>query len=62
MSDIDARLADLNQRIADLAKQTQFVLSVAMTCLSVLEREGRLTEADKQGILQRPTAADGKPN
>ena len=48
-------LIQLHQYIADLARNLEFVNTVAMTALSILQRHNLVTADDLKAITERPT-------
>lgn len=57
-ADLKAELVQLNQCIADLARNLEFVNTVAMTALTILQRHNLVTTDDLKAITERPTAAE----
>ena len=48
-------LLQLNQHIADLARNLEFVNTVAMAALTILQRHNLVTPDDLKAITERPT-------
>ena len=51
-------LVQLHRHIADLARNLEFVNTVAMTALSILQRHNLVTVDDLKAITERPTPAE----
>lgn len=62
-TELKAELLRLNQYIADLARNLEFVNTVAMTALTILQRHNLVTADDLKAITERPTPAErASPN